>query len=264
MIELILMPMLAGIGLAIASGPLGAFVVWRRMAYFGDTLAHSALLGVGLSLAFELHTSLGIAIVCCFSALILSASEKFSLISTDSLLGILSHSTLALGIVILGLLSTRVDIGSYLFGDILTVTPVEVTVITSICLVCLCLILFFWRALITMLVDQELAQVEGCHVGKLKLLIVLLLAMIISVSIKIVGVLLITALLIIPAASARKLSSSPEAMAIAASIVGVLSVITGLLGSMFFDSPAGPSIVLSSALFFILITLFTNLKLLEK
>lgn len=254
MIEFILYPILAGVGLALLSGPLGSFVVWKRMAYFGETLAHSALLGVALSFILELHPTIGIGVVCAVLAWVLNRSDNSSQLSGDSILGILSHSMLALGIVLMGFVSnTRIDLLGFLFGDILTVSLTELFLIYGLTAAGLILIAYFWRPLITMLVDEDVARVEGHNVQRLRLLIMLLLACVIAIAMKIVGVLLITALLIIPAATSRKLTSSPEAMAMVASSFGVLSVLIGLIGSLILDTAAGPSIVICAALFYVMV-----------
>ncbi len=261
MINFLLFPLLAGIGLALLTGPLGSFVVWRRMAYFGDTLAHSALLGVALSLLLEVHPTIGICAVCAVIAFILNCSEKNQTISSDSMLGILSHSMLALGIVVMGFFSnTRIDLLGFLFGDILTVTSTELLLVYLLAVLGLLTIVIFWRPLIAMVVDEDVARVEGHNIERLKMILMFLLACVIGVAIKIVGVLLITALLIIPAAASHKLTRSPEAMAFFASLVGVVSVVVGLVSSMQFDTAAGPSIVICATLLYILIHLSVRIN----
>lgn len=251
MIDFLVLAIMAGVGVAIVAGPLGAFTVWRRMAYFGDTLAHSALLGISLGLLLEINVNLGIVVTCGIIAIVLSALQNKTRLAVDSLLGILSHTSLALGLVVISFFSdTRVDIYSYLFGDLLTVTTSEVVMIYIVSVVSLALLLYFWRSLLIIAIDEELAKVEGKPVEFLRLLLMLLMAVVIAVAMKVVGVLLITSLLVIPAAASRRLSSSPEAMAFIAAVIAVLSVVLGLAASWFVDSPAGPSIVLGAALFF--------------
>ncbi len=253
MIDFLVLALLAGVGVAIIAGPLGAFTVWRRMAYFGDTLAHSALLGISLGLFLEINVNLGIILACSLIAFMLSTLQSRSRLAIDSLLGILSHSSLALGLVCISFFSdTRVDIYSYLFGDLLTVTVQEVVMIYIVGLISLGILVYFWRSLLIVAIDEDMAKVEGNPVEFLRLLLMLLMAVVIAVAMKVVGVLLITALLIIPAAASRRLSSSPEAMAIMATIIAMLSVILGLAASWFIDSPAGPSIVLGATMLFCL------------
>lgn len=253
MFELLLLPFFAGLSLALISGPLGSFTVWRRMAYFGDTLAHSALMGVALALIFDVHAQLGILFSCILVAVLLATLQRNSKVSVDSLLGILSHSSLALGLILVSLApDNKVDIYGYLFGDLLTVGLMEVVLIFTVAALGLALIIFFWRSLLMVCIDEELAQAEGKHIASMRLLIMLLLAVVIAVAMKIVGILLITAMLIIPAASSRRLAASPEAMAIGATLIGVFSVCGGLAISAFVDTPTGPSIVICASLFYIL------------
>ena len=174
-------------------------------------------------------------------------------LATDTLLGILAHSTLALGLVCVSLFTeTRIDLLAYLFGDILAVSFSDVLTIVLISLgVCIALI-FLWRPLLSITVHEELALVEGVAVTAVRTALMLLMALVIAIAMKIVGVLLITALMIIPAAAARRLSHSPEQMAIFASLLGCIAVASGLAASWFWDTPAGPAIVLAATTLFIL------------
>lgn len=252
MIDILLLPFLAGLGVSIVSGPLGAFVVWRRMAYFGDTLAHSGLLGVGLSLIISVNTGASIIFVSCAVAICLVLLEKKSRISTDVLLGILSHSTLALGLICISLFSNRaVNVQALLFGDLLLVSSSDVLMIYGCSIIVLCTILLNWKKLVLVAVDEDLAKVEGFNVDLLRLILMLLIATVIAISIKVVGVLLITALLIIPAATSRLWTSSPESMAGVATLLSNLCLMIGLGMSYFFDFPAGPSIVLACSSLFL-------------
>ncbi len=251
MIDLLLLPALVGILVALVAGPLGSFTVWRGMAYLGDTLAHSALLGVAAALMFHWNIQIGILFCCIVIALLLLALQSNTRMSSDSLLGILSHSSLALGLVVVSVLpSQRVDLYAYLFGDLLMVNLQDVFVIAALVLLSLGLLIFFWRKLLMISIDEELAQAEGLNVRALKIVLIILLATVIAVAMKTVGILLITALLIIPAAAAQQLTRSPEAMALFASFCGILCVIGGLLASAWLDTPTGPSIVLCAAMLF--------------
>ena len=249
--DFILRALLAGLAVALVTGPLGTFVVWRRMAYFGDTLAHSALLGVSLGVLLELHMNLAIVLVCLALAVLLVALQGQRKLASDTLLGILSHSALALGLVAISQAdSVRVDLMGYLFGDILAVGWSELGWIAGGMLLALGLLLWLWRPLLAMTVHEELAQVEGVNTGRTRLLFVLLLALVIASAIKVVGILLITSLLIIPAAAARQFARTPEQMAVLACLFGVIAVVAGLGGSMQWDLPTGPAIALSAALLF--------------
>lgn len=244
---------LAGIAVALVAGPLGSFAVWRRMAYFGDTLAHSALLGITFGLLLGVNLNLAVAVGCLLLALILVSMQNNRFLATDTLLGILSHSTLALGLVCVSLFSeTRIDLLAYLFGDILSVNTLDLVTIWIVSLLVIGALIWLWRPLLAITVHEELAHVEGIPVNKVRTALMLLMALVIAIAMKVVGVLLITALLIIPAAASRRLTHSPESMALVASLIGSLSVCLGITASYLWDSPAGPSIVLSSTLLYIL------------
>ena len=251
MIDFILYALLAGLGVALVAGPLGCFVVWRRMAYFGDTLAHSALLGVALGVLLEVNLSITVTVVPLTMALGLVLLEQRGFLSLDTLLGILSHSALAAGLVVISLLpDVRVDLMSLLFGDLLSVTPEDLWVIYGVAGLVLVLLGALWKQLINITVDPELAAVEGTNVALVRTALMLITALVIAIAMKIVGVLLITALLIIPAATARRVSHTPEQMAIAASVIAMITVVMGLALSWTTDAPAGPSVVLCAALLF--------------
>lgn len=258
--DFLLLALIAGLAVALVAGPLGAFAVWRRMAYFGDTLAHSALLGVTFGLLLDINLNLAVALGCLTLALILVGLQHKRFLATDTLLGILAHSTLALGLICVSLFTeNRIDLLAYLFGDILSVSVSDVLTI-SIISFCVCIaLIFLWRPLLSITVHEELALVEGVAVTAVRTALMLLMALVIAIAMKIVGVLLITALMIIPAAAARRLSRSPEAMAILASLLGCVAVILGLAASWFWDTPAGPSIVLAATGLFVL-TLFKTQK----
>ncbi len=245
--------MLAGIGVALVAGPLGCFVVWRKMAYFGDTMAHSALLGVALGLLFGVAPMIGVFAVGLAVALLLSGFLQKPFLSGDTLLGTLSHASLALGVLLISLMTwIRVDLLGYLFGDILSVTRIDLLWIYAVGGITLILLAWLWRPLLAITVDRELAGAEGMNVISCELTLMLVIAAVIALAMKVVGILLITSLLIIPAAAARRLSRTPEQMAAAAAIIGVLSVALGLFASFHFDTPSGPSIVTAAVFLFML------------
>ena len=244
---------IAGVGVAIVAGPLGCFIVWRRLAYFGDTLSHAALLGVALALLFEVNTTLAVFAVSVCVSLALLLLQRRATLSSDALLGLLAHSALAVGLVALAFMTwVRVDLMGFLFGDILAVTPMDIAVIWIGGTCVLAALAIIWRSLFAATVNFELAQAEGMNPDRSNIIFMLLMAAVIAISMKIVGVLLITALLIIPAAAARRLSAGPEQMAVLSSLIGIAAVIGGLFGSLEWDTPAGPSIVVAALLLFVL------------
>lgn len=238
----------AGLALAAVAGPLGSFVVWRRMAYFGDTLSHAALFGVALGLLLDISPALAVTLSCMLLALALVGLQQRQSLATDTLLGILAHSALSLGLVTLSLMpEVRIDLLGYLFGDLLTVGQQDLLWILAGSALVLALLIPLWRPLLRVTVHEELAQVEGVPVLGIRLVLMLLIALVIAVAMKIVGVLLITSLLIIPAATAQRHARTPEQMALGASVIGMLAVVAGLSLSWYRDTPAGPSIVVSAA-----------------
>ncbi|MTI14941.1 zinc ABC transporter permease subunit ZnuB [Sansalvadorimonas verongulae] len=254
MMSLFLYPLLAGLGVALVAGPLGTFVVWRRMAYFGETLSHSALLGVAFGFLLNVNVQVAVMVGCIVLSLLLVWLQQKRMMATDTLLGILAHSALSLGLVVVSLLgAVRVDMMAYLFGDLLAVSQTDLFWIYGGGACVLLLLARFWSQFISITVHEELAQVEGVPVERMRLILMLLIALVIAVAMKIVGVLLITSLLIIPAATAQRIARSPEQMAIGASVMGMLSVTGGMWASLKWDTPTGPSVVVCSAALFLLV-----------
>ncbi len=250
--DFMLRAVLGGLGVAGVAGPLGCFVIWRRMVYFGAALAHSALLGVALGLALGVPADLGIAVLCLGMALGFLALDRGQLVASDTLLGILAHASLALGLLALALMEgLRVDLMSYLFGDILALDVADLAVIYVLMVLVLGLLVIFWRPLLSVTVDEDLARVEGLATGPMKLMFTLLMAVVIAIGMKVVGILMVISLLIIPAATARRLAASPEGMAMGAAACGACSVVMGLAGSYFWDLPSGAAIVAAAAVLFL-------------
>lgn len=243
----------AGMVVAAVAGPMGCFVVWRRMAYFGDTMAHAALLGVALGFLVGIAPMAGVAAITLAIALILVFAGAQPWLTSDALLGILSHTALSAGVIAIGLLpSLRVDLMGYLFGDILAVGQADLAWIAGGGALALVVLGAIWRPLLAITVDEDLARAEGVAATRVRLLFMVLMALVIALAMKVVGVLLITSLLIIPAATARRFARTPEQMAILAALAGVAAVCLGLAGSLLFDTPSGPSIVVGAAALFIL------------
>ena len=245
--------LLAGIGVALVTGPLGCFVVWRRLSYFGDTLSHSALLGVTLAYSLEFNIALSVFIISALIALILINLQKRTNLPGDALLGLLAHSSLAVGLVVIGFLSfIRFDIMGLLFGDILAVNVSDIMIIWIGGAIILLVLKLIWKSLFASTVNYELAEAEGLDPDKAKAIFTILMAAIIAISIKMVGLLLITGMLIIPAAMARNISNSPKQMILFSVIGGLLSVVIGLFTSLEFNTASGPSIIAASLFLFIL------------
>jgi zinc transport system permease protein len=251
---------LAGLGLALATGPLGSFVVWRRMAYFGDATSHAAILGVALALALHLPIAAGTLIVALTMALTVStlAAKGWAM---DTTLGVLAHSALAFGLVAISYVpGVRADLSSYLFGDILAVTASDLGFIWGGAAIVLGLLVWRWQALLTATLSEDLAHASGLNPDRERLVLTLALALVVAVALKIVGALLIAAMLIIPAAAARAVSRTPEAMAVIASVIGALACLVGLGLSLWQDTPAGPSIVSAAAVCFAAAAIFSAIR----
>ena len=257
--------LIAGIGIAIVTGPLGCLVIWRRLSYFGDTLAHSALLGVTLGYAFSFNISLSVFIISGTVALLLISLQKRTKLAGDSLLGLLAHSSLAIGLVLIGFLSSiRFDLMGLLFGDILAVTTQDILIIWFGGLIILGILFYIWKSIFAATVNYDLAAAEGMKPDLSNFIFTILLAGVIAISIKMIGALLITGLLLIPAATARSLSNNPFQMVILSILVGITSVITGLFGSLELNTASGPSIVVAALVLFILSISFNRSTALQK
>jgi len=242
----------AGLAWPWVAAPLGCFVVWRRMAYFGDTLSHSALMGVALGVVAGVDPVLGVLLAALASGVLLVMLQRYGEFAGDTILGILAHSTLALGVVVLSLVeSIRVDLFSYLFGDILAVLEADLAWIGGGAALVLASLAALWRPLLSVTVHPDLAQVEGVPVLAVRLLFVLLLAIVVAVAMRIVGILLITSLLVIPPATARRLARTPVQMAVIATGAAAVAVVVGLVASLGWDLPAGPAMVVAAATMFL-------------
>ncbi|GLK63188.1 MULTISPECIES: metal ABC transporter permease [Paracoccus] len=242
---------LAGLGLVLATGPLGSFVIWRRMAYFGDSTAHAAILGVALSFALSAPIYLGTLAVAVAMALVVAHLTGRGQ-SMDTVLGVLAHSALALGLVGASFVpSLRVGLDAFLFGDILAVSRTDIVWIWGGSALVLGLLIWRWQRLVTASVNEELAMAAGIDPARERLILSLALAVVVAIAIRIVGALLISAMLIVPAAAARGFSATPERMAGSATLIGAIAVLGGLWASLRLDTPAGPSIVAISALIYV-------------
>ena len=245
--------LIAGLGVAIVTGPLGCFTIWRRLSFFGDTLAHSALLGVTLALSFEMNISFAVFLISAVVAIFLINLQRVTNLPGDALLGLLAHSTLALGLVTISFLSfIRFDIMGLLFGDILSVNNLDILIIWLGGAIILITLKIIWKPLFASTVNYDLAQAEGMNPDRVNIIFTLLMAAIIAISIKMVGLLLITGMLIMPAAMARNLSDNPIMMVFIATVGGLLSVLLGLFASLEFNSPSGPSIIVAALTLFLL------------
>lgn len=251
--QFILNALMAGILVALAAGPLGCFLVWRRMAYFGDTISHSALMGVGLGVAFGTQSPWVIVLTCALVSWLLLLLQRGGKFSTDTLLGILAHSSLSVGLIVIALQeSLRQDMMFFLIGDILAIDQQAIMGIGVMAIVTLAGLVFIWKSLLSITVHEDLARVEGVNVMLTRIIYMLLIALLVAFAMKVIGALLITSLMIIPAAAARNIARSPVQMAVFSMIIGSLSVVMGVMFSSQWDIPTGPSIVLAALILFLI------------
>jgi len=243
--------LIAGIGIALVTGPIGCFIIWRRLSFFGDTLSHSALLGVTIGFFFDINVAFSVFLISSAIALILLKLQKTTKLPGDALLGLLAHSSLAVGLVVISFLSSiRFDIMGLLFGDILAVNEIDLLIIWLGGALILLILKIIWKPLFASTVNNELAEAEGMNPERANAIFTILLAAIIAISIKIVGLLLITGMLIMPAAMSRNISNNPLQMVKLSVVGGLLSVLIGLFSSLQFNSPSGPSIITAALVLF--------------
>ena len=250
----ILRGLLAGMAVALVTGTVGCFVVWRRMSYFGDSLAHASLLGVALGVLIGIGANAGIVFTSLLFGFLLLWLQQSKDLPTDTLLGVLSHFALSISIIIISLNKIKIDLHSFLFGDILTVTSNDLWWMYFGGIIVLILIFLNWSSLILVTIDEDLAKAEGINPLFVNLLLTTILTIVVAISVKIIGILLITSMLIIPAAASRRLVNSPESMALLATVFGILSVILGIFLSVEIDTPSGPTIVVVSSFLFLGVT----------
>lgn len=246
--DFIIRALFGGIGASLVTGPVGCFVVWRRMVYFGAALAHSVLLGIALGFFLNVELTMSVIAICFMLAVCLILLERQRLVSIDTLLGVLAHAVFAAGLIVVSFMETvRVDLISYLFGDILAIGTNDLWLIFGTALVVLSLLCWQWRNLLAITINQDLAAAEGVPVERVRILFLFLLAGVIAVGMKIVGMLLVLSLVIIPSAAARRMAKTPEQMAGFSILIGIVSVVAGLLFSLNWDIPAGPAIALTAS-----------------
>ncbi len=260
-LDFITRAVLAGMGIALVAGPLGSLIVWRRMANFGDALAHSTLLGLCFALLLHINIYIGVTSVCILVACALGFLSRKQHLANDTILCMLAYAALAIGLILATVLKgIRVDLLGYLYGDILSVNHADLIWIYGVDLMVFLSFLKIWRPILSMTVHEDLARVEGVPVRKLQWILVIIMAIVFSVAMKLVGILLITALLIIPASSARQIAKTPESMAVIASLVGMISVLGGIQISYTWDWPAGPAIVVVAMVVFVAMTFAVSFR----
>ncbi|BAC24261.1 yebI [Wigglesworthia glossinidia endosymbiont of Glossina brevipalpis] len=260
MIEIFIFGWIAGILLSLAIGPLGSFLIWRKMSYFGDTLSHSSLLGISIGFVFKIDPVYSVMITMFFITLIITYIERVYQFSIDIILNIISNTALSLGLVISSLIEEfRTDLVHYLFGDLLKVNLNDIIMISIIISIIILIILWNWNSLLLVSINSELSYIDGINIFKIKLILMIIISLTIGLTMKFIGALTTVALFIIPAATARPYSKSPEKMSIYATLFSISSITFGLFFSVIYNIPSGPSVILCSTIFFF-ISLFTKNK----
>jgi len=237
--------LIAGLGLAIIAAPLGCFVVWQRMAYFGETVAQAGLIGVALGLALQMNLTLGVMLIAIVIACLLLWFSRQKAVALDSILGLLHHAALAAGVIAISMIrGPSVDVVGFLFGDVFAITREDLMWIFAGGAVVLAVVAWLWQPLLRIAVHEELAAAEGVDRGRVRTVFTILLAVMIAIAMKIVGFLLVMAFLVVPAVAARPLTGTPERMVVLTALIAAGSVLAGLWLSATVDSPGGPSIVI--------------------
>lgn len=259
LLSLFLFPIIAALCLALIAGPIGCFVTWRRMAFYSDTLSHAALLGIALGLMAGVGAVWGVLFVGCASTLALLFLQNKSHLAPDTLLAMIAQASLAAGILLIYTHpELQVNLYGFLFGDVLAISQTDALMIIIAAVIVIAALLQYWRPLMLVTIHEELAQAEGIPVGRMHALLLTLMALTVAIGIYVAGVMMVTSLLVIPAATARRITHTPNMMAAAASIIGVGGVLSGLAVSFVVDVPPGPTIVLALTGFFIFAFAFSK------
>lgn len=238
---------IAGLLMVSIAAPMGCLMVWQRLAFLSDTLGHAAVMGVGLGLLLQLPAMFGVLAVVILIVVSLSQVTSFNTALSETTLAIISHTGLAAGLILLGVLpANTVSLEAILFGDLLAVTLSDLGMILVTTIVLAGLLIKHWRSFVAVSVSREIAQAEGIEVRKVQLIMYMMIALLVAVMMKVMGVLLIAAMLVIPTSSARVLSSSPERMVMLSALFGCAALGGGILSSFQFDWQTGPAIVLSA------------------
>ncbi len=258
--DFIINAIISGIGIALITGLLGCFVVWKKMSYFGESLGHSAILGIGIGIILGINHDISIILVIVIFALLLTYLQNKEALSNDTILGILAHGALSIGIILISLSdNVNFNLHSFLFGDILIVNTTQIYSIFAGAIVIYLVIILNWKSLILSTISRDLAKSQNISNFKMDLLLTIIMAIAIAASIKIIGALLITSMLVIPPATAKQLVKNPKNMVIISTLIAILSILFGILSSYHFDIPSGPAIILISFILFFVVTLLKRI-----
>jgi zinc transport system permease protein len=257
--DFMLRALLAGLIMVLIAAPMGCLMVWQRLAFLSDTLGHAAVLGVGLGLLLQLQPIFGVLAVALVIVFSLSRVSSFNSALSETTLAIISHTGLAGGIILVGLLpGPSINLEAILFGDLLATTRGDLLNLLLTTTLLVVLLLRHWRAFVAVSVSREIAQAEGIEVRRVQFLMYVMIALLVAVMMKVMGVLLIAAMLVIPTSSARLFSRSPEQMVVISGLYGLAALAGGMTGSFHFDWQTGPAIVVSATLLLLLTLALTR------
>lgn len=245
--------LLAGFAIALVGGVLGVFIVLRGMAFFSDAIAHASLLGIALALLLSWTPFVGAVAIALLTAAAIALLRGRTILSLDTLIGVFFAAAVALAVIIIGFVKgLRADLVSFLFGDILALGPFDVVLAWVLSALVLGLLVLSWRAVVLSTLHRDLAAVEGVRVVRTDLLFLILTALVVAVAMRIAGVVLVTALLIVPAATAQNLARTFRGMVAWSVLVSLLAVFGGLLLSFVANLPSGPTIVICASTLFVI------------
>ncbi|MCK5880601.1 MAG: metal ABC transporter permease [Sinobacterium sp.] len=258
-IELIYPSLIIAAFIAVSAGLLSCFVLWKRMAFFADALSHSAILGTSIALFASIDVIWGLMGYGALVALSLSYFSNKIQLSSDTFLAIISQTSLAIGLITLSFLPQQFSIESLLFGDILSVGAVDIPATAVVASLIIIAVWKFHDGLIRLCLDEELAQTEGLNVNFYKTLLMLMLVALIATAIQLLGVLLVSTLLLIPAATARSFAKSPIQMLLLSPVIALLASGTGIAFSIQFDNiMTSPAIVVAATALWALSLTYKN------
>ncbi len=247
--DFLIRSLLAGSLMVMVAAPMGCLMVWQRLAFLADTLGHASVLGIALALILSLQPVLGVLLVIAIIMFIVRLSSGDRPVAfSESVLAIISHTGLAGGILLLGVFGFgNISLEALMFGDLLATTVTDLVFIAGTVALLLALLWWRWHDFVAVSVSPEIAQAEGIAVKKVQLILYLMIALLIAVMMKIMGVLLIGAMLVIPVNAARNFSRGPEQMMWISLLFGALSLYSGVFFSWQFDWQTGPAIVVVAA-----------------
>ena len=246
----------AGFGIAISAAVIGVFVLWKKMAYFSDAISHATIFGLAFAAIIEVMPIYGVifcSIIFCLLMFYL-AHQKFY--SNDVVIGISSYILLALGLILIAVFSVNVNLHLYLFGDLLVINNSDIFLIYFSLIIVLIAVFCGYKKMLMICINDDLAKISGIKTDKIQLQFLLLLAFLVAILVKIIGILLITSMLVMPAAIARIYAKNPLAMIILSIIFAIISVALGIISAFIFDLPIAAAIISLMAVILIFSFLF--------